>query len=112
MAQEFQTEVEDAVNSEPEHANTVVATSGVPEVIQRLDNKEITLTYVKNPSKGTRINDKSDVIYISIDGSVPTSNGTTLVRGEYIYIPGQIVDGNLKIDSNNSGTNVEIILWG
>ena len=110
--QELQTEIQDITAADPEHQNDTVVTAGTPIIVNRSDSKNITLAYVKNPSKGTRANGISDVVYVSIDGTAPTANGTTLARGEYVYLPGYIQDGDLKFDSNNDGTEVEVILWG
>ena len=109
---DFDLEVQDFKDTTPEHLNITVTTAGTPITITRSDNKDITLTYIKNPNRGNRRNNISDVIYISIDGTDPSSYGTTISRGEYVYIPGSINSGNLKIDSNNNNTNVEIITWG
>ena len=103
---DFDLEIQDIKDSTPEHTNDTVTTAGTPITVQRTDNKQATLVYVKNPNKGTRKNDTNDVIYISIDGQDPEDEGTTLARGEFIYLPGPIADGDLKFDSNSDGTEI------
>ena len=103
---DFDVEIQDERDSDPEHFNSNVAVAGVPNSITPTSAKPIQLAYIKNPNKGVNANDPNDVLYINIDGTV---NYTTISRGEYIYIPG--VFTTLKIDTNNDGTKYEVIVW-
>ena len=106
---DFDVEIQDEKDSAPEHINSNVAIAGSPDTLTPASGKKITLAYIKNPNKGVRQNDTQDVLYISIDGSVPTTGGTTISRGEYTYLAGVFTE--LKIDTNNNGTIYEVILW-
>jgi hypothetical protein len=88
----------------PTHFEGSVATAGTP-VSLTLPNP-IQLAFVFNPNKGASANNQLDVLYITIDGS---TKKTTVPRGSSRYFPG--VFSTFKVDTNNSGTKYEVILW-
>jgi len=106
----LQTELQDIVSADYEQKVGTVGTA--PVTIQRTDNKNCTSVHIHNPVLGTRGNGLSDVIYVTVDGQNPTNFGETLTVGQSIQFHGKIVDGNIKISSNNAGTNYEISLVG
>lgn len=106
---DFDVEVQDIKGTSPEHKNGTVTTAGSPVTVSRTDSANCVYIFVNNPSKGTRANDINDVLYVSIDGG---TTYITLSRGESQYFPGYIINGNLKIDTSNNGTNYEVVLWG
>ena len=106
----MQTEMQDVVGTDPENKTGVVGTSAI--TIGRADGKDCTCVSISNPFLGSRGNDFGDVIYVSIDGSDPIANGETVMVGNSIVLSGNIPDGNIKIASNNAGTNYEAILFG
>lgn len=108
--EEMQTEVTDEVDSSPEDKSGVVGTSIV--TLSRSDAKNCTGVFIHNPALGIRKNSFSDVIYVSFDGQDPTTHGTTLIIGDSISFIGRVTNGNVKIASNNAGTNYEAILVG
>jgi hypothetical protein len=103
---DFDIEIQDEKDSTPEHFNGNVASAGTSVPITPTSGKDIQLAYIKNPNRGDNKNEIADVLYINIDGG---SEYTTLSRGEYVYLPGTFT--TLKIDSNNNGTNYEVIVW-
>jgi len=103
-------ELQDEVDSSPEHKVGTVGTS--PVTINRTDSKPCTSVHIHNPVLGDRANDFADVLYITTDGSDPETYGQTVIIGDAIEIAGNITNGNIKIASNNAGTNYEMILVG
>lgn len=101
---DFDVEIADDKHSLPSHYNGSVSTAGTPVTIT--PSSPIQLCIICNPDKGTRKNDKDDVLLISIDG---TTNYFTVGRGRTLGLPG--VFSTLKIDSNVNGTNYEVIVW-
>ena len=103
---DFDVEVQDEKQSNPEHINGNVATAGSSQTITPSSGNKIQLAYIKNPNKGPNANGFQDVLLVSIDGS---TNYTVISRGEYTFFPG--VFDSIKIDTNNDGTKYEIIIW-
>lgn len=95
----------------PHHTNEIVDTAGTPKTINHPETKPVGLVFLKNPVLGNRKNTFKDVVYYHTKGGDPTVDGGSLGIGEAEYIPGPIADGDLIIDSNNDGVNVEIKLW-
>jgi hypothetical protein len=88
----------------PTHFESAVATAGSPDTLS-LTNK-IQLAFIFNPHRGANQNDPSDVLYVTIDGG---TKKTTIPRGSSRYFAG--VFNTFKVDTNNNGTNYEVILW-
>lgn len=103
---DFDLEVQDEKDSDPEHFDSSVTTAGSPDTLTPASTKPVQLAYVKNPGKGPKQNGGNDVLLVTIDGSVKT---TTIERGAAAYFPG--IFTSLVIDTNNNGTNYEVILW-
>ena len=97
--------IDSAKDFEPTHFEDNVVTAGVPDNIT-LPGKDIQLAFIFNPNKGPSKNGSQDVLFITIDGSVKK---TTIPRGASRYFPGTF--NTLEVDTNNSGTNYEIIVW-
>tara|TARA_R100000951_G_scaffold19275_1_gene16086 strand:- start:3557 stop:3877 length:321 start_codon:yes stop_codon:yes gene_type:complete len=103
---DFDVEIQDEKQSNPEHFNGVVTTAGSPVTITPTSGENVQLVLVKNPNKGPNKNNPNDVLLVSIDG------GTTYVslsRGEYAYFPG--IFTSVKIDSTANGAKYESIVW-
>ena len=110
---ELVVESQDAQSVFPENIVTTITSSGTIITLHRTDTKDIQVALVKNPSKGLRANTSSAVLYITLDGQAPLDKGTSLNRGEFAYFLGDITQSNgLKLDSNISNVNAEVILWG
>jgi len=90
----------------PEHKNGSITTSGTPITITPTSGLIIKKALISNPDSGPNKNDMGDELQVSSDGGVVY---VTLARGDAYLFPGDITD--LKIDSNQDGTNYEIILW-
>lgn len=103
---DFDVEISDNKESNPEQFNGVVTSAGTPVVVSPTGGNNIQLAFVKSSNKGVNANGPTDVLYLTIDGS---ANVISISRGEYIYIPG--VFTSIKIDSNNNGVKYELILW-
>lgn len=103
---DFDVEIQDLKDSEPEQFNGEVTTAGSAVNLTPTSTKDITLALIKNPGRGPNSNNILDVLLIIIDGG---SNVLSLSRGESIYIPG--VFTTLTIDATNNNTNYEVILW-
>jgi len=107
---DFDVEIQDNIQSSPEHKNGVVGTSVL--TIDRTDGENCTAVSIHNPVLGIRKNSFEDVIYVTFDGSDPLTNGETVIIGDSIEVSGLVEVGNVKIVSNNAGTNYEMILVG
>jgi hypothetical protein len=96
------------INADPDIVPTqfesAVAIAGTPDILT-LTNK-IQLAFIFNPNKGSNKNGPLDVLYVTIDGS---TKKTTIPRGSSRYFAG--VFNTFKVDTNNNGTNYEVILW-
>lgn len=103
---DFDLEIQNEKDSDPEQFTITVATAGSAISVTPTNTKPIQLAYIKNASKGPNSNDPQDVVLITIDGS---ANVTTVNRGEYVYIPG--IFTTLELDTNNNGTKAEVIVW-
>lgn len=103
---DFDVEVQDEKDSNPEHFEGAVATAGSPVSISPSNGKDIQLVFIHNPNKGDNSNNFNDALYITLDGS---ANKTTIPRGASRYFPG--IMSSIDVDSNNNGTNYEIIVW-
>lgn len=104
---DFNVEVDDNANNNPEHFNGSVATAGVPVTITLTSGKDISNILIINPSKGPNENSNNDLLYLNIDGG---SFYITLARGDSIAVP--VNKASIKIDTNINGTNYELICWG
>lgn len=107
---EMETEISDNTGSDPENLTGVVGTSVI--TLNRSDLKDCTSLKISNPYGGVRGNLVNRVLYISIDGSNPTTNGETIGIGESNFYTCNIKNGNIKISSNINNTNYEAILVG
>ena len=103
---DFDIEVQNEKDSDPEHFTVTVATAGSPVTISPTNTKPIQLLYVKNANKGPNANSPNDVVLVTIDGS---ANVVSVSRGEYTYFPG--VFSSVDIDATADGTKAEIIVW-
>lgn len=108
--EEMQTEIQDSVDSSLENKNGIAGTS--PSTINRTDGKDCTSVEISNPVFGSRKNSFQDVLYVTVDGSDPITNGKTIGIGQGYVWEGKILDGNIKIASNNANTNYEAVLVG
>lgn len=103
---DFDLEIQNESDSQPEHFNGSITTAGSPSTITPATSRDIGLAFVKNPNRGPNQNNFSDVLLVSLDGG---STYTSLSRGESVYLPGMFT--SLLIDSNNNNVNYEIIVW-
>ena len=103
---DFDLETQDIKDTDPEQFVAAVVTAGSPVTITPTNTRPITKAIVINPSKGPNANGVNDVLLVSIDG---TTNYITIARGESISYPG--VFPNISIDTNNNGTNYEVVVW-
>ena len=104
--EDFDLEIQDEKDSDPEQFNDTVTTAGTPKIESPTSAKPIQLALIKNPNKGPNANSSQDVLLIIIDGG---SQVFSISRGEYVYFPG--VFSSISIDTNTNGTNYELILW-
>ena len=103
---DFDLEVQNKFDAEPEHFNGSVATAGSPVTITPTNGRDTQTATVLNPRRGPNANSISDVLLVSFDG------GTTYIslgRGDSIKINANITAG-VKIDANNDGTNYEVVV--
>lgn len=103
---DFDLEVQDIRDTDPEHFNGSVTTAGTPVSITPTNAKPIQLALVSNPKKGPNANATNDVLLVNIDG---TTVEMALARGEKVYFPG--IFNTLSVDSNNNSVNYEVIVW-
>jgi len=102
---DFDVEIQDQLGNVPENINGSVTTAGSPVTITP-SSGTITAAEVFNPNRGTNTNDFNDVLLVSWDGG---STFRTVPRGGTIAIE-SIYINSFEIDSNNDGTNYEIVL--
>ncbi len=105
---DFDIEIQDIRDSDPETFIGNVPTVGVPVVISPTSEKIIQLAFIscngtRDPDNSNKIN---DAIKFSIDGG---NNWLTLMAGESIYVPGVFDD--LRLDTNSNETHYQVILW-
>lgn len=103
---DFDIEIENSKDSDPESFVSSVVTAGIPNTITPTNARPIRWASIYNPRSGPNANAISDVILYSLDGG---STYHSLPRGEWVGVPGVFTD--LTIDTNNNGTNYEIIVW-
>lgn len=104
---DFNLEVDDNLNNQPEHFNGSVATAGSPVTITLTSGNDISNIFLINPSAGPNANGVNDLLYLNIDGG---ATYITLARGDSVSLPVNRV--NIKIDTNINATNYELICWG
>jgi hypothetical protein len=104
---DFNIEVDDNVNNEPEHFNGSVTTAGSPVTISLTSTRDISNILLINPSKGPNANGINDLLYLNVDGG---STYITLARGESVSLP--VNKPTIKINSNVNGVKYELIAWG
>ena len=102
---DFDVEIQNLNESDPQHFNGAVATAGVPVLITPTNTRPITYAYIQNPGVGPNANATNRVILFSTDGVTYVA----LARNESIAIPG--IFTTLYIDTSNNATNYEIIVW-
>lgn len=103
---DFDVEIQNKYDAEPEHFNGSVATAGSPVTITPTNGRDAQTATVLNPRRGPNANSNLDVLLVSVDG------GTTYIslgRGDSIRINANITAG-VKIDANNNGTNYEVVV--
>lgn len=93
------------VTGTQEHINGTVTTAGSPDTITPTANT-IRAFVVQNPIKGPNKNGSSDVLLISLDSGVTFFS---LARGDVLTMS-YVNIADIRMDSNNNGTNYEIIL--
>ncbi len=105
---DFDVEIQDLKDSEPEPFNGNVATAATPVTITPTTGRIVKLAFINVPSKRDpdNPNDINDAIKYSVDGGTIYQ---TLLSGESIYIPGNFTD--LRLDTNENGTTYQVILW-
>lgn len=106
--EDFDVEIQDERDSDPEAFIGSVTTAGSPVTITPTNNKPIQEAYIecnstRDPDNSNNIN---DAIKYSFDGG---TNYLTLMAGESIPLSGIFL--NLKIDANNDGVNYQVIVW-
>jgi len=106
---DFDLEIQDEKQSEPEHFNGSITTAGSPVSLQLTSGKAIQWFFLSVPSvrDQSSSNGIHDAIKFNIDG---TSTYVTIMSGESIFVPG--LTQTLKLDTNDDGTDYEVILWG
>ena len=105
---DFDLEIQDIKDSDPECFTGNVATAGVPVTLTPTNGRIIQLAFInvnstRDPDNSNSIN---DAIKFSIDGGV---SWLTLMTGESQYIPGIFTD--LRLNTNSNGTHYQVILW-
>jgi len=105
---DFDVEVQDERDSDPEHFNGDVTTAGSPETVTPTSGKAVQLAFIQCNSTRDPVNDNNinDALYFSIDGG---TTYVTLMAGENIFVPG--VFTSIKLDTNTNGTYYQIIVW-
>lgn len=104
----FDVEVQNLDDSTPEQFNGNVATVGSVVTLVPTSAKPIQFAYIevngrRDPDNPNAIN---DAIKYSIDGG---TNFNTLMAGESVSLSGIFTD--LRLDTNEDGTNYQVILW-
>lgn len=87
------------------HFNGSVTTAGSPVTISAPNSEKISSAIIDNPDKGTNANDKADLLLVSFDGGTTFK---TVKRGTSLSVTASFTD--IRIDSNNNGTNYEVII--
>ena len=105
---DFDIEVENSNESDPEHFNGSIVTAGTPISIIPTNTRPIRCAFInvnttRDPDTPNNI---KDAIKVSIDGG---TTFITLMSGESQYIPGVFTE--LQLDSNENGTNYQVIVW-
>jgi len=103
---DFDLEIQDERQSDPEQFEGSVITAGSPVTITPTNGNTIQKAIVISPKRGPSANGFNDVLKINIDGSTKFIH---IARGESLELPG--VFASLKIDSLTNGVNYEIIVW-
>ena len=103
---DFDVEIQDNCDSDPEHFDGNVAVAGTPVTITPTNTKQIQRAIIISPKRGPLANGFNDVLKINIDG---TTKFIHISRGESLELPG--VFTSLKIDALTNGVNYEIIVW-
>lgn len=100
----FDHEMEDINDSAPKHFNGSVTTAGSPITLVSPDASNFTSAVVSNPIKGPNENGKNDLLLVSFDSG---TTYLTVERGSSVSITANFA--NIKIDSNEDGTNYEVL---
>lgn len=105
---DFDLEVQDIKDAEPEHFNGNIATAGSSVTITPTNTRTIQFFHlsvpgVRDPDDANAI---SDAIKYSLDGG---STYDYLMSGESIFLPANVA--NLELDSNANGTTYRLIVW-
>ena len=103
---DFDLEIQDERDSNPEHFEGSVATAGSSVTITPTNAQQIQKAIIISPKRGPNANGFNDVLKINIDG---TTKFIHIARGESLELPG--VFTSLKIDALTNGVNYEIIVW-
>ena len=105
---DFDLEVQDLKDSEPEHFNGSITTAGSPVTITPTSGRNVQFFFLSVP--GVRDPDNpnaiSDAIKFSLDAGTTYDN---IMSGESIFLPANITD--IRLDSNANGTTYRIIVW-
>lgn len=106
--EDFDIEIQDEKQSNPEHFNGNVTTAGVPVTLSLTSAVEIQWAYIE--CAGTRDPDNKNNINDSIKYSLDGTNYIPLMAGESAFVPGIVSE--IKLDTNTNGTYYYVILWG
>lgn len=105
---DFDVEIENSNESDPEHFTGSVTTAGVPVVITPTSGRPIRHMIIEcnGVRHSTASNNINDVIKYSIDG---TTTYGELAAGEARGLPGN--SNNIQLDTNTDGTNYTVLVW-